>query len=54
MVPHDMYDAKMYKNKGTRSDCNNHRGISLVGVAGKAFARVVLPRLQNKKSRYNS
>ena len=49
MVPQDMCDAKiitLYKNKGTRSDCNNHWGISLIGVAGKAFALVVFPRLQ--------
>ena len=54
MVPQDMRDAKiitLYKNKGTRSDCNNHRGISLLGVAGKAFARVVLPRLQKLAER---
>ena len=52
----DMRDAMiitLYKNKGaittvnkTRSDCNNHRRISLFGIAGKAFAQVILPRLQ--------
>ena len=48
-VPQDMRDAKiitLYKNKGDRSDCNNYRGISLLSVEGKAFARVVLNRLQ--------
>ena len=53
-VPQDMCDAKiitLYKNKGARSDCNNHRGISLLGVAGKVFARVVLPRLQKLAER---
>ena len=48
-VPQDMRDAKiitLYKNKGDRSDCNNYRGISLLSVAGKVFARVVLARLQ--------
>ena len=51
MVPQDMCDAKiktLYKN---RSDCNNHMGISLLGVFGKAFARVVLPRLQKLSER---
>lgn len=48
-VPQDMRDAKiitLYKNKGERSDCNNYRGISLLSIVGKAFARVVLNRLQ--------
>ncbi|MCP4267312.1 MAG: hypothetical protein GY777_17355, partial [Candidatus Brocadiaceae bacterium] len=54
MVPQDMRDAKiitLYKNKGSRSDCNNYRGISLLAIAGKAFARVVLPRLQKLAER---
>ena len=49
-VPQDMRDAKiitLYKNKGDRSDCNNYRGISLLSIVGKVFARVVLSRLQN-------
>jgi len=48
-VPKDMRDAKiitLYKNKGDRSDCNNYRGISLLSIVGKVFARVVLGRLQ--------
>ena len=48
-MPQDFKDAKIvtiYKNKGDRSDCNNHRGISLLSVVGKLFARVVLRRLQ--------
>ena len=49
-VPQDMRDAKivtLYKNKGDRSDCNNYRGISLLAIIGKVFARVVLTRLQS-------
>ncbi len=45
MIPQDMWDAKivtLYKNKGDQRDCNNHRGISLLSIMGKAFARVVL------------
>lgn len=48
-IPQDMRDAKivtLYKNKGERSDCNNYRGISLLSIVGKAFARVVLSKLQ--------
>ena len=48
-VPQDMKDSvivTLYKNKGDRSDCNNHRGISLMSIVGKCFARVVLMRLQ--------
>ena len=48
-IPQDMRDAKivtLYKNKGDRSDCNNYRGISLLSIVGKAFARVILARLQ--------
>ena len=36
----------LYKNKGDRGDCNNYRGISLLSVVVKVFARVVLTRLQ--------
>ena len=36
----------IYKNKGLMSDGNNYRGISLLGIIGKAFARVALKRLQ--------
>ena len=49
-----MRDAKivtLYKNKGERSDCNNYRGISLLSIVGKAFARVVLNRLQKLAER---
>ena len=48
-IPQDMRDAKIvtpYKNKGERSDCKNYRGISLLSIVGKAFARVVLKKLQ--------
>ena len=43
-IPHKMRDANivtLYKNKGDKSDCNNYRGLSLLSVAGKIFARVL-------------
>ena len=36
----------LYKNKGERSDCNNYRGISLLNIVGKLFAKVVLVKLR--------
>ena len=53
-VPQSMRDAKiitLYKNKGDRSDCNNYRGISLMSIVGKVFARILLPRLQTLANR---
>ena len=35
----------LYKNKGDRRLCDNHRGISLLSNAGKIFARVIVKRL---------
>ena len=48
-LPQEMRDCKIitiYKNKGQMSDCNNYRGISLLSIIGKTFARVALKRLQ--------
>ena len=53
-VPQDMRDSKiitLYKNKGERNDCNNYRGISLLSIVGKVFARVILMRLQKLAER---
>ena len=44
-----MRDAKivsLYKNKGDMGDCNNYRGISLLNIVGKLFAKVVLMKLR--------
>ena len=47
-VVQDFRDATiihLYKNKGDRSICDNHRGISLLCIAGKILARLMLNRL---------
>jgi exonuclease III len=47
-VPQKWKDANIitiFKNKGDRSICGNSRGISLLSVAGKVLARVMLARL---------
>ena len=54
-VLHDMRDANivtLYKNKGDRNDCNSYRGISLLSIVGKAFARIALKRMQHLAERF--
>ncbi|BHF58429.1 hypothetical protein SprV_0100138100 [Sparganum proliferum] len=49
-VPQDFKDATivhLYKRKGNRQVCENHRGISLLNIAGKIFARIFFNRLNN-------
>lgn len=48
-VPQSQRDSKistLFKNKGDRGDCGNYHGISLLSIVSKAFARVILKRLQ--------
>ena len=47
-VPQDFKDANivhLYKNKGDRTCCDNHRGVSLLCIAGKILGRLILNRL---------
>ncbi|VDL94132.1 unnamed protein product [Schistocephalus solidus] len=47
-VPQDFKDATiihLYKRKGNRQVCDNHRGISLLNIAGKILARTLVNRL---------
>nr|VZI05580.1 unnamed protein product [Spirometra erinaceieuropaei] len=49
-VPQDFKDATivhLYERKGNRQVCDNHRGISLLNIAGKIFARILLNRLHS-------
>ena len=41
----DAITVIVYKRKGDRSECGNSRGISLLSVAGKVLARIMLDRL---------
>ena len=48
-LPDDFKDTNiitLYKNKGDDRDCNSYRGISLLWIAGKVFARLLLPRVR--------
>ena len=47
-VPQQWKDARIvsiYKRKGDRATCGNSRGISLLSVAGKVLAKILLTRL---------
>lgn len=50
LVPQEMKDAviiTIYKKKGDRADCGNSRGISLLSIAGKVLAAIMLQRLNS-------
>ena len=47
-IPQDFKDASiihLYKRKGNPQVCDNHRGISLLLIAGKILAKILLNRL---------
>ena len=48
MVPQDLKDAiivSLFKNKGEKSGYSNYRGITLLSIASKILARLLLNRL---------
>ena len=48
VIPQDFEDASiihLYKRKGNPQVCDNHRGISLLSIAGKILAKILLNRL---------
>ena len=52
----DFRDAtvvSLFKNKGNKADCGNYRGVSLLTIAGKILARVLLNRLISAVSEDN-
>ena len=50
-IPQDATIIHLFKRKGNPQDCDNHRGISLLSVAGKILARVLLNRLNEHLER---
>nr|VZI40088.1 unnamed protein product [Spirometra erinaceieuropaei] len=43
----DAIPSEVNKHGGNRQVCDSHRGISLLNIAGKIFARILLNRLNN-------
>ena len=53
-IPQEFKDATiiyLFKRKGNHQVCDNHRGISLLSIAGKILARVLLNRLNEHLER---
>ena len=53
-IPQEFKDATiihLFKRKGNPKVCDNHRGTSLLSIAGKILARVLLNRLNEHLER---
>jgi len=56
-LPQEFKDATIvhiYKRKGNKRSCHNHRGISLLSIAGKIMARILLNRLLSTSRKVTS
>lgn len=38
----------LYKGKGSQQECRNYRGIILLSVVGKLYAKVIIQRVLSK------
>ena len=38
----------LWKGKGDRQDCNNYRGVTLLSVPGKVFARIIIDGVRHR------
>ena len=55
-VPQEFKDAQIvhiFKRKGDRSVCDDHRGISLLSIPGKILARIILNPLMQHVNDHN-
>ncbi|MCP4483059.1 MAG: hypothetical protein GY823_00630 [Flavobacteriaceae bacterium] len=55
-MPEDFRNAtiiSIFKNKDSKTECGDYRDVSLLSIAGKFFARVILNRLISKISEEN-
>ena len=49
VVPEEWHQGiiiPLYKGKGSKSECSNYRGITLLSVPGKVFAHIILARIK--------
>ena len=53
-VPQEETDASIVTKEGSCTECGNYRGISLLSVAGKILAKVLLNRLQHLSESINT
>ena len=54
-LPKDLRDGvinTLYKRKGDRHECGNYRGITLLSIAGKLYAKILVMRLQSLSEKH--